>query len=69
MARFRVRVSFPERCKGCGLCVHFCPRKILSVGVRRNRQGYRVVEVTEPEKCTGCGVCYLMCPDVVLEVV
>jgi len=68
VTRMRVRVSFPERCKGCGLCVHFCPKKVLSVGNRRNLLGYRIVEITAPGKCTGCGVCYLMCPDVVLEV-
>ncbi len=64
----KVRVSFPERCKGCGLCVDFCRRKVLEVGRERNRQGYRVVRVVDERKCNGCGVCYLMCPDVVLEV-
>ncbi|RUM89715.1 MAG: tungsten formylmethanofuran dehydrogenase [Thermodesulfatator sp.] len=64
----RVHVSFPERCKGCGLCVHFCPKEVLALSTKRNSQGYRIVGLKAPENCTGCGICYLMCPDVVLEV-
>ena len=68
MPHLKVRVSFPDRCKGCGLCAHFCPKGVLIVGRRRNARGWRVVEVIAYERCTGCGICYLMCPDVVLEV-
>ena len=68
MPRAKAQVSFPERCKGCGLCVHFCPKEVLILTGKRNAQGYRVVGLKAPEKCTGCGICYLMCPDVVLEV-
>lgn len=57
-----------ERCKGCGLCVEFCPKGIIQFSKKRNLQGYRVVEITEREKCNHCGICYLMCPEVVFVI-
>jgi len=61
---FEVKIR-EERCKSCGLCVHFCPKKVLDFSERRNAQGYRVVYPRFPEKCTSCGICYLVCPDIV----
>lgn len=43
-------------CKGCGICVHYCPRKVLSIV-------HGKVSIIEPENCTKCGMCELMCPD------
>ncbi len=54
-----------ERCKGCGLCIEFCPKKVLVFSERRNQQGYKIVALAFPEKCNQCGICYLMCPEVV----
>ena len=57
-----------ERCKGCGLCVMSCPRKLLVISSRLNNQGYPVAELTDEEKCNSCALCAEMCPDVVIEV-
>ncbi|MGI6781922.1 MAG: 4Fe-4S binding protein [Acholeplasmataceae bacterium] len=58
-----------DRCKGCGLCVNFCPRKILELDETRiNKQGYPLVNVTDPDKCIGCAHCAIICPDSVIEV-
>ncbi len=43
-------------CKGCGICVEFCPVKILEV--KREK-----IHVTDYEKCIKCGLCELRCPD------
>lgn len=65
----KAKVTFLEaRCKGCGICVMTCPRKLLVVSDRINNQGYPVAELTEPEKCNGCALCAEMCPDLVIEV-
>jgi 2-oxoglutarate ferredoxin oxidoreductase subunit delta len=48
---------FPNWCKGCNLCVEFCPRGVLEEGADG-----RVI-VAHPEECTGCGWCELHCPD------
>ena len=62
-------VTFREdRCKGCGLCVEFCPKKIIMLADHFNVLGFHPATVTNVERCTGCGICAWMCPDVVIEV-
>ncbi|NLU40875.1 MAG: 4Fe-4S dicluster domain-containing protein [Firmicutes bacterium] len=57
-----------ERCKGCELCVAFCPRSLISMSKQFNSRGYRYAELTDPERCTGCAICGRGCPDVAIEV-
>ena len=57
-----------ERCKGCGLCVEACPKKIISISSSINRSGYAVAKVSEMTLCTGCCLCAEMCPDVAITV-
>ena len=54
--------------KGCGLCVNFCPKKILALSTSLNAKGYRPAECIDQEQCIGCAMCALMCPDVVITV-
>ena len=64
------KVSFNEdRCKGCGLCVDACPKKIigLSPGVL-NKKGFHPARIIDQEKCIACAFCATMCPDVVITV-
>ena len=56
-----------DYCKSCGLCIHICPKKALSVGDRPNAKGYYYV-VAEEGKCIGCALCGTMCPDMALEI-
>ncbi len=64
------RVTFNEDlCKGCGLCVGVCPRKIIALDRSKlNKKGYHPAGVTEIEKCIACAMCATMCPDVVIKV-
>lgn len=58
-----------EKCKGCGLCVAFCPRKILVLSENdTNSQGYLYSICISQEECISCGFCADMCPDVCIEV-
>jgi len=58
-----------ELCKGCGLCVHSCPKDVLALKEdATNAKGYFPVTQKNPENCVGCGACAIMCPDVVIEV-
>ena len=58
-----------EKCKGCGLCVTFCPRHILQMApVRINAKGYHPAHVTDQAACIGCAFCATMCPDCVITV-
>lgn len=45
-----------EWCKGCGICVEFCPTKVLEI---KNE----VVSIIDIDKCIKCGLCELRCPD------
>ncbi len=56
-----------ERCKGCRLCMVFCPKGAISVDNYSNKKGYEPVKVDE-DKCIGCGICYKICPDFVYEI-
>lgn len=68
MAKGRITFNF-EKCKGCMLCIHFCPTKILELDKENiNQKGYNLIKVTEPEKCIACGFCGMMCPDSVITV-
>ena len=43
-------------CKGCGICVAFCPKGALEM---QNEK----VRVKEGAQCIFCGQCELRCPD------
>ena len=57
-----------ERCKSCGYCVRFCPKKVLEIGKEVNSKGYEFVNVAHPELCIGCCQCARICPDGALEI-
>ena len=51
-----------EECKGCGLCIEACQPKVIVLGDRLNRYGYRTAVYTGTG-CTGCGICFMACPE------
>ena len=51
-----------EYCKGCGICVEFCPKKVLKL----DESGK--VEVVKPDQCIKCKLCELRCPDMAIEI-
>ena len=56
-------------CKGCGLCVSVCPKKILRLAAcRMNDKGYNPAEVTDQAACIGCAMCGIICPDSAIAV-
>lgn len=57
-----------ERCKGCGFCEEFCPRKVLEESKKYNSKGYHPPEVINPDDCVHCGLCELICPEFALFV-
>ncbi len=49
-------------CKGCGICVAFCPKEVLEL------DDHEKAVVKRPEKCNACMLCELRCPDIAIEV-
>lgn len=49
-------------CKGCGLCVEACPRKVIQISEHMNHSGYYTAAYLG-RGCTGCGICFMACPE------
>jgi 2-oxoglutarate ferredoxin oxidoreductase subunit delta len=49
-------------CKGCGICVEFCPKGVFEMN------GLGRPEVARPEACTACMWCVTHCPDMAITV-
>lgn len=52
-----------ERCKGCGICIKFCPFGVLAFSEDFNSKGFHTPISIKPEECTGCNLCGFYCPD------
>jgi 2-oxoglutarate ferredoxin oxidoreductase subunit delta len=50
-------------CKGCGICVEFCPKDVLGLDEEEK------VLAVKPDNCICCKLCELRCPDLAIEVV
>ena len=51
-----------EWCKGCGICVRFCPKKVLELD-----KADKVVAARR-EDCICCRLCEFRCPDLAIEI-
>ncbi len=60
--RFKV-IFNRDKCKGCEICVSFCPKKILTMSDTVNNKGYHPADIIDQSQCIGCASCALMCPD------
>ncbi|MCW3489686.1 4Fe-4S binding protein [Dethiobacter alkaliphilus] len=52
-----------EWCKGCGICVDFCPKNVLAMSEDKKAC------VVHSENCVACNKCELYCPDFAIHVI
>jgi len=61
-----------DKCKGCLLCISFCPKGLIKKSKELNKLGVNFVEFSrqagELSECLGCMMCAVMCPDCCIEV-
>jgi len=76
MGRIEINEDY---CKGCNICIEYCPVGVFEEGQEPNAKGYFVPVIAHPEKCTMlkmgkhlkkkvCGLCQDMCPDFAIEI-
>ena len=64
---FRMAIR-EDLCKGCELCVSFCPKDCLAMTTDRiNAKGVPFAECVRPGDCVGCGACATVCPEAAIE--
>ncbi len=63
-----MRIILP-RCKGCELCVRYCPCDVLEMSDETNAKGYHPPHSKNPAKCVSCGLCELICPEFCIYIV
>ena len=52
-----------DRCKGCNLCIEFCPKEVLEESEELNARGVHPPRVIDIDRCCLCDFCSEVCPD------
>jgi 2-oxoglutarate ferredoxin oxidoreductase subunit delta len=60
--KLKRHVIYREWCKGCGICVEFCPKNVLALDENEK------AVVVRQEDCICCRMCEYRCPDLAIEI-
>ena len=70
MPKYRVAIN-QDLCKGsegCGICIAFCPEKVLAPSPTLTTRGIHPSEAAHSDRCIGCRACEIYCPDLAIVV-
>ena len=65
---FKVKLA-EKFCKGCGYCIKYCPKHVLTAEDGLNAKGYVKVKVANEAECIGCLSCSTVCPEAAISVI
>ena len=57
-----------ELCKGCDICIEFCPKHVYVKSSKENKKGVHLPFPENEKECNNCHLCELMCPDQAITV-
>lgn len=57
-----------DLCKGCNICIRFCPKGIFTKSNCRNANGMPLPGFSRTEQCVCCRLCERLCPDGAISV-
>lgn len=63
--RYSIRL-YGKWCKGCGLCIAFCPKGVFTEDTENALVSAPIVAY--PERCVACQWCVTHCPDFAIVV-
>jgi 2-oxoglutarate ferredoxin oxidoreductase subunit delta len=63
--RWKIEIN-ENLCKGCEICIEFCPFVVFGKSEKLNRKGYYVPVILAEDKCNGCKLCDLLCPELAI---
>ncbi len=55
-------------CKGCQLCIYYCPKDVFEVGEEVNDKGFVIPKIAHQDQCIKCKLCEISCPDLAIFV-
>jgi len=64
---FEVTIN-EDYCKGCNICLDFCPSKVFESSDQINPRGYYQPRIVAEDNCTGCKLCELLCPELAIVI-
>ena len=66
-----IKIKIDEkRCKGCKLCIYYCPRNLIRESKVLNERGIYVVHFDDSrDACIACKSCAIICPEQAIEII
>ena len=58
-----------ELCKGCLICLEYCPRHVLVKSAKPTKKGFFIPVPENTIHCNVCRRCELYCPDFAIAVI